>query len=452
MQLIGVNRIRRLDRRVGCVKHSNYTKWAYGLCALIVLWFMLVLAPSAGAKPAISLRGWKLTASVPRQRGHLPTHRPKVRSSRAHSAIVGGGQISTEQAPWQVALLGAIPVEIEGEEYILEELCGGVIIGETRVLTAGHCMINPLTGTQASAKDFLVVAGSADLARVEPTEQYVTVADVRVHPYYDYAASSSAPDADDIAVLTLAKPLTLSGVTPRAIGIASAGSMVPEGMFAELAGFGEQNPETKELNGRLYSLGMTVGFPRRCGGEADAVFVCASAVGGSGCNGDSGGGLTSGSPATLVAVIDTVEVVSGHACGDGADNGFANVDAPEIREFIEGNASPLRAPRGGGVSVRAVPAVGYVATCEPGSWSGSPTYTYTFVDSANGQTLQSGSSRVYELTTADVGRGDLLSGAGHQLGRHGCRADRSHVADRGHGRVLRTDSVRRRTAKANGGD
>ncbi len=45
-------------------------------------------------------------------------------------------------------------------------------------------------------------------------------------------------------------------------------------------------------------------------------------------------------------------------------------------------------------------------TCEPGSWSGSPgTYTYeTFVDSANGQTLQSGSSRVYELTTADVGR------------------------------------------------
>ncbi len=287
MQLNSIEKTQPLDRSVVCIRHTHCAKRAYGLWALVALGLMLVLPSAAGAKPTIGLRGWKLTALVPRQRGHLPTHRPKVRSSRAHSAIVGGGQISTEQAPWQVALLGAIPVEIEGEEYILEELCGGVIIGETRVLTAGHCMINPLTGTQASAKDFLVVAGSADLARVEPTEQYVTVADVRVHPYYDYAASSSAPDADDIAVLTLAKPLTLSGVTPRAIGIASAGSMVPEGTFAELTGFGEQNPETKELNDRLYSLGMTVGFPRRCGGEADAVFVCASAVGGSGCNGDS---------------------------------------------------------------------------------------------------------------------------------------------------------------------
>jgi Trypsin len=327
-----------------------------------------------------------------------------VRNSRARSAIVGGTQISTGQAPWQVALLGRILVEIEGEEYVLSELCGGVIIGETRVLTAGHCMINPLTETQAPAEDFLVVAGSADLAKIEPTEQYVTVADVRVHPYYDYAASASAPDADDIAVLTLAKSLTLSGVTPHAIGIASAGSSVPEGAFTNLTGFGEQNPETEEPNGKLYSLGMMVGFPRRCGGEADAVILCASATGGSGCSGDSGSGLTSGSPTTLVGVIDTIEVVSGHICGDGTDNGFANVAAPEIREFIEGNASPPRAPRGGGMSVNAVTRAGYPVTCEPGTWSGSPTFTYTFVDSGKGQILQSGPSPTYELTTADAGR------------------------------------------------
>lgn len=371
----------------------------------MVIGLMLTLTPAAGAKLPTNLRGWRLTsASIRRQHGRWTIHRPKINRSRAHSAVVGGDQIGIEQAPWQVALLGEIPVEIEGHKFVLEELCGGVIISETRVLTAGHCMINPLTETQAAAEDFLVVAGSSDLAKVEPTEQNVAVANVRVHPYYDYAAGPSTPDADDIAVLTLSKALTLGGPTPHAIGLGSLGTTLSEGALATLTGFGEQNPETEELNGKLYSLGMTVGFPRRCGGAADAVFVCASAVGGSGCSGDSGGGLTNGSPATLVAVIDTVEVVSGHACRDGADNGFANVAAPEIRDFIEGSASPPLAPRGGGVSVRAVPAVGYVATCEPGSWSGSPTYTYTFVDSANGQTLQSSSSRVYELTTADAGR------------------------------------------------
>ena len=302
-----------------------------------------------------------------------------------------------------MALLGEIPVVIEGKDYVLEELCGGVIIGETSVVTAGHCMFNPMTGAQAPAEDFLVVAGSSDLVLVEPNEQNVTVAAVRVHPYFDYAAGPGS-DADDIAALTLTKPLNLSGVTPHAIGPAPTGSTLPEGSSAQLAGFGEQNPSTKELNGKLYSLGMAIGFPRRCGGEADAVFVCASATGGSGCSGDSGSGLASGSPATLVAVIDTVAVVSGQPCGDGADNGFANVAAPEIREFIEGSTSPARAPRGGGVSVRAVPAVGHAATCEPGSWSGYPTYTYTFVDSGSGQTLQSGSSQVYGLTAADVGR------------------------------------------------
>jgi len=48
--------------------------------------------------------------------------------------------------------------------------------------------------------------------------------------------------------------------------------------------------------------------------------------------------------------------------------------------------------------------VGDVLTCEPGRWTGAPTLTYLFVNSVNGQTLQSGASSTYQLTTADVGR------------------------------------------------
>jgi hypothetical protein len=92
------------------------------------------------------------------------------------------------------------------------------------------------------------------------------------------------------------------------------------------------SPPIQELNGKLYSLGMNVGWPRECGGENDAILLCASSPSGTPCNGDSGSGLTiSGS--TLVGVEDDYFLVSGRRCAAGAENAFANVAAPEIQDF-----------------------------------------------------------------------------------------------------------------------
>lgn len=376
------------------------------LCRVLVLAVavvtVLVGASSAVASAQAHNRHWPMVSRVLRGMGSHVLRQRTVRDSalspRARASIVGGSQIEVTQAPWQVFVISVIPLE-KGEDLLL--LCGGSIIDETHVVTAGHCMFDPETDSRVPAEDVFVVAGTSDFARLEAGEQEMGVASVRVHPDFEYALGAGAPD--DIAVLELTKPLTFNA-SAQPIGMIAPNATPAEGTEVNLTGFGRES-STGSSEGPLHSLGMTVGFSRPCGGEADAVFVCASSQDGSGCNGDSGSGLTYGSMPTLVGVMDIVEIVAGEACSDGADNGFVNVAAPEIRDFIEGDEDPPIAPRGGGVSIRAVLKVGYTATCESGSWSGSPSFTYIFMNSADGEALQSGASSTYQFTKADAGLG-----------------------------------------------
>ncbi len=336
---------------------------------------------------------------------------------RARTAIVGGGQIPIQQAPWQVEVEAFIPAE----EMVLT--CGGSILDASHILTAAHCLFNPNTRERIAPEHIFVIAGTSNIFATdveEPTQQVRGVARARVHPYFNYAPEPPAPD--DVAVLELAPPLTLSsasGTTATAIGLVAAGTSLSEGFQATLTGFGSQAPH-EESDGRLYSLVMTLGYSHQCGGEADALYVCASTATGSACHGDSGSGLTVPTPTpTLLGVTDTVQVISGESCRDGAVGGFVNVAAPEIREFIEGNETPPRAPRGGGVAIRGVTSVGHSLSCEPGIWSNSPTFTYAFIDSTSGQILQQGAASTYTLSASDVGRTILCQVAASTAGGTG---------------------------------
>jgi hypothetical protein len=333
--------------------------------------------------------------------------RSHLRRHAAHVAIVGGNRISIEQAPWQVAVLGVIRVEEHGEVFFVLLICGGSILDSTHVVTAAHCVYNPATGVPLPAEHVAVVAGVSDLAvEHEPHEQFREAANFRIHPYYSYAAGPGAPD--DVAVVTLSGELALSsapGSAVSAIGLVPASAATAEGSQLNLTGFGRENPSVR-LSGELNSIGMTLGFSERCGGEADAVWLCTSASTGSACSGDSGSGLTTtaATPA-LVGVMDTVSEVSHESCRASSTNGFVNLAAPEIRDFIEGNSSLPLAPRGGNaIEVSGVPKVGNTLTCQPGSWSGEPTIAYLFIDSSSGHVLQSGASSTYALSAGDVGR------------------------------------------------
>ncbi len=335
---------------------------------------------------------------------HLHKGRLWMRHSRrlhaglldARAAIVGGSRISIEQAPWQVVVIAFI-----SETEAL--LCGGSILDETEVLTAAHCVVNPSSKVGIPPEDILVGAGAENI-EIKP-EQVTVASEVRVHPYYN--PNAALPEPDDVAVLRLEESLVFDRDVQPIAPIAT-GSLLPEGTAVHLTGFGRQHPE-EELNGRLYGIGMTLGSGRECGGEGNALFLCARSPDGSLCFGDSGSGLTlPGTPATLVGVTDTVQVIDGKPCLPGAIGGFVNLAAPEIRDFVlEGDESPPRAPRGGGAGMRGVPVVGQTLSCEPGVWSNSPTFTYVFIDGGDGAVLQEGSSSTYALTVADIGRSIL---------------------------------------------
>jgi len=372
------------------------------VCLLAMVGLTLALAPAAGASPGTVRKVRVRVTRAELRHGYLALARElRTQSQRARAAIVGGSPISIEKAPWQVVVQGIVA---DGPEEVLVLTCGGSILNESEILTAGHCVFDPLTGTKIPADQMVVGAGISNLKVIAPEEQVSVVSQVRPHPYYNPDASLPAPD--DVAVLKLEKPFVLSRLTAQSIAVTPAGSFLQEGAAVNLTGFGLESPLAKELAGPLNSIGMTVASSERCGGLADALFVCASTPTGSLCSGDSGGALTlGGSSATLVGVTDTVEVISGEPCRDGALGGFANVAAPEIHDFIEGSESPPRAPRGGAaIEIRGFITVGQSLTCSPGSWENSPTFTYTFINGIGDQILQTGSSDTYSLTSADVGR------------------------------------------------
>ncbi len=378
----------------------------------------LLLAPMASAtglpskhRTAASPARVRALRAYDRYRALRANHRHKRgKGPRARRAVVGGTPATIEQLPWQVAVFAKF--EFEGVPF--EELCGGSIIDLSHVVTAGHCAFDPVTEQPLAPTSVMIVAGVSRITEEEikhgSTAQERSVAGVRVHPDFKYPGT-----ADDVAVLRLATPLTASSAV-QAIGLPPSSAAPPEGTNLLLSGFGVENTNTFEVNGGLYSLGTQdlgvflrgaqAGLIRRCGGEANALFVCASNSGGTSCIFDEGGPVTqelNGSP-TLVGVIDEFEFAGEELCPAGAIDGFVNLAAPEVRDFVEGSETPPLAPRGGGAIIEGVLRVGDSLSCTPGSWSNAPTFTYAFVNGANNQVLQRGSSPTYPLSAADVGR------------------------------------------------
>jgi len=146
----------------------------------------------------------------------LPSRRPLP--SLSSTRIVGGEDAEVGEFPHQIQL------QLFGGHY-----CGGSIIDELHIVTAGHCVTLP-------ASFYTVVAGQHDLSSTEGTEQAITVAEIIVHENYGVGPGFTP---NDIAILRLSSPLSFNAnVAPIALpeAVEGPGNLIVSGWGATSGG------------------------------------------------------------------------------------------------------------------------------------------------------------------------------------------------------------------------
>ena len=325
-----------------------------------------------------------------------------VSQSQRAAAIVGGRAISIRQAPWAVSILNTADRR-DGA------WCSGVVVDAEHVLTAAHCVYDLSTETPLPVGDLRVVAGEANVGGPakgdEPQSRGVVVA--RPHPFYrvtdQLAYRGLLPD--DVAVLTLAKPLNLSTPDVKAVALRAAGPF-PAGRSAVIAAFGGVSANGRD--GVLHAMTATVLAQGRCGlGDGDqdlapftGVELCSQATGGS-CPGDSGAGIVAlGKSPTLIGILNSAP---GGDCKKGIPTRFAYVGTGEIREWVlYGDAHPPVAPRDFSLIINGIPLrVGAFIVCGN---IGTRSYQARYVLSVAGRVIRtSGGLIQYRVPRVDAG-------------------------------------------------
>lgn len=108
--------------------------------------------------------------------------------------IVGGREAARGEFPWQVSL------QLNHPHYgKVSHWCGGVIIDKQWVLTAAHCVINPMF-VLPHPQFWKVRVGEHHLKRPESSEKIVEVSHVYYYPWYHGYDN-------DLALFRLKKPL-----------------------------------------------------------------------------------------------------------------------------------------------------------------------------------------------------------------------------------------------------
>ncbi|KAM9322273.1 vitamin K-dependent protein C [Pholidichthys leucotaenia] len=194
--------------------------------------------------------------------------------------MVGGEVGRKGESPWQVLVL-----DTAGNFH-----CGGVLIDESWVLTAAHCLENNFR--------FYVRMGEYDRSRREDTEVSKLVIKTFKHPKYN-----SRTVDNDIALLRLENPTPLSNYI---VPICLPGREMAErvlhlnGTTMVVTGWGRENMNTTQYSAALNFIKIPLVSHSICVQKMSPFFIsenvlCAGILGESkdACEGDSGGPMVS---------------------------------------------------------------------------------------------------------------------------------------------------------------
>lgn len=214
------------------------------------------------------------------------------------SRIVGGKRANASEYGWMAVLV---------ENTSGRAFCGGSLINNKFILTAGHCMI------KQDATTFHVVLGENDIT--SPSAQSVFgVSRVFTHPLF-----SGPPNyANDLTLVELERTVDLSARRTPVCLPRSTSAVYPTSRFGYLmvAGWGllqEKGRQPKTLIEADVIQRSSAYCNRVYGPKFTSKHICANSVSSSVCNGDSGGPLMLRSNGKI---FELGVVSYGYVCGN----------------------------------------------------------------------------------------------------------------------------------------
>ncbi|MGW4230481.1 trypsin-like serine protease [Streptomyces sp. NPDC004980] len=132
-----------------------------------------------------------------------------VSPQKASPRIIGGTSTTLSSAPWMVQLL----FEFDNDGYYYFT-CGGTLVAPNKVMTAAHCVTDDNGNALDMVGQGMVLAGTAKLAG-GPNDEGTAVGITR--SYFAGTYNADAID-NDIALLTLSKPLSYTPAQPASYG------------------------------------------------------------------------------------------------------------------------------------------------------------------------------------------------------------------------------------------
>lgn len=263
--------------------------------------------------------------------------------------VVGGTTTSTQAWPSLVALYDERATTVWNGQY-----CGGTLVAPDKVITAAHCVWGDGGRPEVPMARVRVRAGDDTLAGRAGEEASVVA--------WARPPVVRAPNLPDIAVLTLATPLTAPPMPVAGDGrwASRPGAIVRSAGWGSLREEGPYPRRPRAVALKALSAGTCHLLDPNFGG----FDMCAGNPGTGGhdtCQGDSGGPLTG---TTSDGVMQLVGVVSrGQGCGRVLAPGlYTRTDQPGVAAWLATQGIPLAADTGPAATAERVPPLVRVPT------------------------------------------------------------------------------------------